>query len=75
MFDIIIGLFAVTFGIFTLVQRKRNPGSFHKIDAMKKAYGEKAGYAIHVVSYSLIPILFGIAILVSSLVFGVSILG
>jgi hypothetical protein len=29
---------------------------FSKLERMKEAYGEKAGYAIHLVSYSLIPI-------------------
>ena len=75
MFDIIFGAFAVVYGIFTIVQRKRKPESFRKLDAMKKAYGEKVGYAIHVVSYSVVPISLGTAILISSLVFGVSILG
>ena len=29
---------------------------FSKLNRMKEAYGEKVGYAIHLVSYSLIPI-------------------
>ena len=72
MIDIIIGALAVVYGIVTLIMRKCKPESFRKLETMKKAYGEKVGYAIHVVSYSVVPMLFGIVLLVGSLVFGIS---
>ncbi len=73
MLDIILGVLAVIYGIFTFIQRKRKPESFAKIESMKKLYGEKAGYIVHVISYSVIPIIFGITIIILSSVYGMSI--
>ncbi len=50
------GIAALAYGIFTLIQRKRAPEKFGKLDAMKKQYGEKAGYLVHTVLYSFVPL-------------------
>lgn len=64
---VVIGVLAALFGITTLILRQTKPGVFKKLDAMKARFGEKPGYVIHLVSYSLIPILFGIGMIVSGL--------
>ena len=61
---LVIGLFALLFGICTLFVRVKNPEKFSKLDAMKEKYGEKAGVAIHVISYTVIPIIAGIIFIV-----------
>ena len=64
MFDIIIGVFAIVLGILSALQRIFKPESSRKLVAMRKTYGEKAGSIVHFVSYTVVPVLFGIVILV-----------
>jgi hypothetical protein len=45
--------------------RIRSPEKFGKLDAMKEKFGDKAGQVIHVVSYTILPLLAGITFLVS----------
>ena len=56
MTDLVLGIICVLYGVFTVIARIIKPGMFSKLERMKEAYGEKAGYAIHLVSYFLIPI-------------------
>ena len=58
-----IGIFALIFGIYTIYVRSTNPDKFGKLKAMKVNFGEKRGALIHLVSYSVIPIIFGIIVL------------
>jgi hypothetical protein len=68
----VIGFFALGFGIVTAVIRKRSPERFPKLQAMKERLGEKAGSRLHIVGYSLVPILVGIIFLLAGF-FGISI--
>ncbi len=63
----VIGIFAIVFGVYTLSIRATNPSKFGKLQAMKERFGDSAGNAIHIVAYSVLPILFGIVILVRGL--------
>ena len=56
MTDLVLGIICVLYGVFTVIASIIKPGMFSKLERMKEAYGEKAGYAIHLVSYSLIPL-------------------
>lgn len=67
-----IGAAAFLFGVYTLYARIATPEKFRKLEAMKKAYGEKAGNAIHFVSYTFVPMGVGIAFIVCGIM-GVSI--
>ena len=62
-----IGLFALLFGICTLVLRLKNPEKFGKLNAMKEKYGEKTGITIHTISYTVIPIIAGILFIIIGL--------
>ena len=73
MFTIIIGALCLIYGIFTLVYRQIKPESFKKLDAMKRFYGKKAGYVVHVASYTILPIVLGLATLILYFVYGVSV--
>jgi len=62
-----IGLFALAFGICTLIVRVKNPEKFGKLNAMQEKFGEKMGEAIHTISYTVIPIIAGIVFIVGGL--------
>ncbi len=61
-----IGLLGIVFGTVTLVLRFINPEKLGKLEAMKKIFGEKAGNIVHLVSYSLVPIAFGLVLIFDS---------
>ncbi len=61
--NLIIGIFAIIFGVYTLYVRATNPGKFGKLQAMKERFGASAGTTIHIVAYSVLPIVFGIVML------------
>jgi len=63
----IIGILAIVFGVYTLYIRATNPSKFGKLQAMKERFGDSAGDAIHVVAYSVLPIIFGVVMLVRGL--------
>jgi len=54
--DIIIGSFALLYGVFTLIMRQKKPGMFAKLEEMKEKFGDKTGYWIHVIFYSFVPL-------------------
>lgn len=64
---ILIGAAAIGFGAYTAYIRTTNPAKFEKLAAMKKQWGEGAGKAVHVVAYTVVPIIFGIVMIVSGL--------
>lgn len=61
---ILIGAAAIIFGIYTTYIRATNPAKLGKLEAMKKQWGEGAGTVIHVVAYTVIPIVFGIIMII-----------
>ena len=60
-----IGLLALMFGVCTLFVRVKRPEKFGKLNAMKEKYGEKTGTAIHTISYTIVPIIAGIVLIVA----------
>lgn len=67
--NILIGSGAIFFGVYTFYLRQRDPSKFKKLDPMKKFWGEKLGLVIHVVGYSVLPIIFGVSILLNAFIF------
>ena len=64
---LIFGLAATLYGIYTFIIRIKNPGRLRKLEATKKALGDRTGTAIHTIAYSIIPIIFGIVFILLSL--------
>lgn len=60
-----IGSLIVAYGLYTAWARVKAPGQFHKLEAMKKFWGDGPGLAIHFVAYTLVPIGVGIAVIVA----------
>jgi len=67
--NLIIGLFALLFGLVTLIGRFVAPDSamFSKLGPMKERFGDRAGTAIHVVAYTVMPLVLGATMLATSL--------
>ena len=58
---LIISIFALLFGLYTIYLRLfKNSKGLGKLDAMKKAYGEKAGIIIHILFYTVVPVAIGV---------------
>ena len=57
MASLIIGIVALLYGLLTIYLRVRKGSEgFSKLPKMKEAYGEKGGTIIHVISYTVVPI-------------------
>ena len=66
MVNLIIGIFALCFGLYSLylwVAGKTE--KFGKLEPMKKFWGEKLGKAIHIIGYVVVPLFTGTLFLVS----------
>jgi hypothetical protein len=66
--NIIIGVFAIAFGIYTAIVRVKNPEKFGKYKAMIDKFGSK-GKILHIVSYTVVPIVVGIILIVFDVFF------
>jgi len=71
VFSLLIGGIAVVLGIATLFARRRqNPNTLKKLTAMRERYGEKTGSMIHLIAYTVLPIVLGLMIIAFSLLRG-----
>jgi len=67
MTNLLLGIAAVAYGLYTLYARATSPNKFAKLEAMKKQWGERPGTIVHVIGYSVVPIIAGLALIASSL--------
>ena len=68
MGNLIFGVFALLMGLLTIYLRVfKNSKGLGKLGTMKEAYGEKLGLAIHIISYTVVPIAVGIVMIVKYL--------
>ena len=68
----LLGLAMIGFGIATAILRKTSPKFFWKLEPMKKRWGPRAGFWVHVFGYTIVPIVAG-AIMVYNSVHGLSV--
>jgi hypothetical protein len=66
-YTVLIGIMSAWYGFYTLLLRKYAPGKFKKLNTMKRIWGDKTGYMIHLVGYSVIPIVLGIVLFFSGM--------
>lgn len=64
IFGLLFGVFCLAFGVFTLFYRKSHPEKFGKLQKKQERFGEKAGYVIHWINYTLIPIVLGLFLII-----------
>ncbi|MEM1182817.1 MAG: hypothetical protein AAGM22_31015 [Acidobacteriota bacterium] len=62
-----LGLAAILYAGYTFYVRSQNPEAFGKLTAMQDRWGEKAGTALHLVAYSIVPFIFGGVLVVGGL--------
>ena len=61
MAELIIGILALLYGLYTIYLRVRKDSkAWGRLEKMKEVYGEKAGTVIHIISYTIVPIAVGI---------------
>ena len=62
---VLIGVAALSYGIYTLYARRRNPQAFWKLEPMKRMYGAKAAMVIHFIGYTIVPLVIGIVAIIA----------
>ncbi|MGE0816807.1 MAG: hypothetical protein AB7O28_20295 [Vicinamibacterales bacterium] len=62
-----IGLAAIGYGLYTAWARRARPVQLKKLDAMKHTWGEAGGHVVHVIGYTVVPIVVGVALVLSGL--------
>ena len=66
-FNLLLGVAALGYGLYTLYARATTPEKFAKLEAMKAQWGDRNGTIVHVVAYTVAPMLVGVILIVSSL--------
>ena len=61
--NLILGVLAIVYGIYSYVQRKTNPENIEKLQTMIERNGEKMGHSIHLFGYTILPIIAGLLLL------------
>ena len=65
--DLMLGIGALGFGLYTGYLRATNPEKLGKLEAMKESMGPGAGNAVHLVAYTLVPLAVGVIFLIRGL--------
>jgi translation elongation factor EF-1beta len=63
-----LGVLCIGYGIYTGIVRVKSPEKLGKYDAMKERFGNTAGKIIHTISYTVLPIVFGIIMILKELI-------
>jgi hypothetical protein len=66
-FNLLLGIAALAYGLYTGYARTASPEKFGKLQAMKKQWGESTGNIVHLVAYTVVPIVVGLALIATSL--------
>ena len=67
-FNLLLGVAAILFGLYTAYARATAPEKLGKLDAMKKQWGERGGAAVHIIGYTAVPIVVGLILVASALI-------
>ena len=61
----ILGVALIGYGIFTLIARFRAPQMFWKLKPMQGWAGKGPGMVIHVLAYTVLPVVLGLGLLLA----------
>ncbi|MCP4386734.1 MAG: hypothetical protein GY802_00435 [Gammaproteobacteria bacterium] len=61
--NFILGVLAIVYGLYYLVQRKVAPENLEKLQLLIERNGEKMGNSIHLFGYTILPIVAGLLLL------------
>ncbi|HUV21617.1 MAG: hypothetical protein LJE92_19370 [Gammaproteobacteria bacterium] len=62
-FNLILGVLAIVYGLYSFYQRKTAPETIKKLTIMIERNGEKMGHSIHLFGYTIMPIVAGLLLL------------
>ena len=62
-----LGALMMVYGIVTLILRKVAPDRFLKLEPMKQKWGEKTAVRIHVIGYTVMPLVAGVVLIMRGL--------
>ncbi len=63
--NFIIGVLAIAYGGYYLIQRKVAPEKIEKLQLLIERNGEKMGHSIHMFGYTILPIVAGLLLLLA----------
>jgi len=61
--NLIIGVLAIAYGIYSYIRRRSAPEGIEKLQEMIERNGEKMGHSIHLFGYTIMPIVAGLMLL------------
>jgi hypothetical protein len=64
---VLIGVAALGYGVFTIYARLKKPSLLNKLEPMKEKLGNSAGNFIHIIAYTIVPIVAGCVFINSGL--------
>jgi hypothetical protein len=62
-FNLILGMLAIVYGLYSFYQRKTAPEDIAKLQIMIERNGEKMANSIHLFGYTILPIVAGLLLL------------
>ena len=62
-FNFILGVVAIASGLYSFYQRKTAPESIEKLQTSIERNGEKMAHSIHLIGYTIMPIIAGLMLL------------
>jgi len=65
--NLLLGIAALGYGIYTAYVRVTSPEKVGKLAAMKEQWGEGPGMIVHVVAYTVVPLILGLVLIATSL--------
>lgn len=63
-----IGIAAISFGCYSVYARKAHPEKLGKLQAMKLKWGEDKGELLHLIGYTISPIIVGVMFILKEVV-------
>jgi hypothetical protein len=57
--DLLLGGLLVAFGVYSIFARFFAPHHLGKLEPMRKMWGERGGLAMHIVAYTVLPLVAG----------------
>jgi hypothetical protein len=63
--NLLLGAIAIAYGIYSYYQRKNSPENIERLQASIERNGEKMAHTIHLIGYTIMPVVSGFLLLYS----------
>jgi hypothetical protein len=60
-----LGSFVGLYGLYMMALRLKNPNKLGKLEAMREKFGSGVGTAIHLVAYTVLPVILGVMLIIA----------